>query len=76
MLKNIQQGLVKLHRDERGAASVETIIIVGLSVLVLFTVGQLVGVTGQTGANVTNNNTLIGKLWSLSIGKIFDFGNE
>ena len=76
MLKNIQQGLAKLHRDERGAASVETIIIVGLSVLVLFTVGQLVGVTGQSGANVTNNNTLIGKLWSLSIGKVFNFGDE
>ena len=76
MLKNIQQGLAKLHRDERGAASVETIIIVGLSVLVLFTVGQLVGVTGQSGANVTNNNTLIGKLWKLSIGKVFNFGDE
>lgn len=73
MLRNVKAVVAKLHRDERGVGSVEAIIMVGLGVLVLFTVGKLVGV-GDT--NVKNSNTLIGSLFNLSIGKIFGFGGE
>ena len=47
MLRNVKAVVAKLHRDERGVGSVEAIIMVGLGVLVLFTVGKLVGV-GET----------------------------
>jgi Flp pilus assembly pilin Flp len=73
MLRNVKAVVAKLHRDERGVGSVEAIIMVGLGVLVLFTVGKLVGV-GET--NVKSESTLIGSLFNLSIGKIFGFGGE
>jgi Flp pilus assembly pilin Flp len=73
MLRNLNAVVAKLHRDERGIGSVEAIIMVGLGVLVLFTVGKLVGV-GDT--NIKNENSLIGNLFNLSVGKIFGFGAE
>jgi hypothetical protein len=60
-----------LHQDQRGIGSVESIIMVGLAVMVLFTIGKLVGV-GDT--NIKNENSLIGNLFNLSLGKIFGSG--
>ncbi len=71
MLRNLSLAIKGLHRDQRGIGSVESIIMVGLAVMVLFTIGKLVGV-GDT--NIKNENSLIGNLFNLSLGKIFGSG--
>jgi Flp pilus assembly pilin Flp len=72
MLRNLNAVVAKLHRDERGAGpSVESIIMVGLGVLVLFTVGQLVGVGQEITINNSNSTSLIGQLFNFAVDKIF-----
>jgi len=71
MLRNLSLAVKGLHRDQRGIGSVESIIMVGLAVMVLFTIGKLVGV-GDT--NIKNENSLIGNLFQVSLDKIFGSG--
>lgn len=71
MLRNVKAVIAKLHRDERGMGSVESIIMVGLGVLVLFTVGKLVGVGDSITINNSNSNSLIGRLASFAYEKVF-----
>lgn len=63
MSDSIKKLLANLHRDQRGSVSIETVGMIALACVVLFALGNMVGIGTDAGSK---NNTLIGTMFDFS----------
>jgi Flp pilus assembly pilin Flp len=66
----MKSELTKLSRDERGAVSIETVGMIAFACVVLFALGNMVGVGKNAGGN---ENTLIGVMFNYTKQVLIDW---